>query len=86
MANDPVTDAVEGAKKALANADKFTSVVTGGATNAFAPKAGPKHIADVPSYKAAHAERKASGAAEPVGGTTADEIKARQANIPDDMK
>lgn len=39
MATNPTAAALVNAKKALASADKFTSSVTGGKPNAFAPKA-----------------------------------------------
>lgn len=38
MADDPVVKALASAKQVLADANKFTSSVTGGADNAFAPK------------------------------------------------
>jgi len=60
MANDPVADAVAGAKEALAKANRFTQSVVGNSTNAFAPKVIPSHIGGVPSYHLAHAARKAS--------------------------
>jgi len=61
MANDPVAEALKGAKDTLAKANKFTANVTGNATNAFAPKEEPKHIGGVPSYQQAHEARKAGG-------------------------
>ena len=38
MPNDPVADALQGAKSQLEKANKFTQSVTGNSTNAFAPK------------------------------------------------
>ena len=77
---NPVNDAIEGAKKTLANANTFTHSVTDpgskGVTNAFEPKPLPK--LNVPSYKQVHAARKE--AAIPGGNeNTSSEINARQA-------
>jgi hypothetical protein len=83
MATNSVENILKGAKDTLAKAEKFQQGVTGGAADAFAPKKEPSHISGVPSYKQAHEARKA---AEPIGGATANEINARQANIPADMK
>jgi hypothetical protein len=77
MPNDPVADAVEGAKKTLANANNFTKNVEGNPTSMFAPKAEPKHISGVPSYKQAHAARKEE--AIPGGNPNiSDELNARK--------
>jgi hypothetical protein len=54
MANDPVADALAGAKDTLAKANKFTHNVTGDSTNAFAPKAEPKHVSGVSASKPVH--------------------------------
>lgn len=64
MATNSVESVLAGAKKTLADANKFTNSVTGNATDAFAPKEEPKHISGVPSYKQAHEARKAGGLAD----------------------
>jgi hypothetical protein len=54
MATRSTEEILQGAKDTLAKANKFTQGVTGGSTNAFAPKAEPKHISNVPAAKAVH--------------------------------
>ena len=77
MANDPVADALAGAKDTLAKANKFTQSVTGNSTNAFAPHAMPSHIGGVPSYHLAHTARKASEAADQEAKSLGEGLKAR---------
>ena len=77
MANDPVADALAGAKDTLANANKFTQSVVGNSTNAFAPHAMPAHIGGVPSYHLPHAIRKASEAADQEAKSLGEGLKAR---------
>ena len=71
MANDPVADALAGAKDTLAKANKFTQSVVGNSTNAFAPHAMPAHIGGIP---ATHEH-----AAAPYG--LARELRAKQVNV-----
>jgi hypothetical protein len=80
MPNDPVADALAGAKDTLAKADKFTHSVTGDSTNAFAPKAAPKHIDNVPAAKAVHPSASEAPYA------LAHDLKAKSDNVDDYVK
>lgn len=84
MATDFVAKTLAGAKDALEKANNLTRTVEGTPTSQVAAPEMPKHIEGVPSYKMAHEARKKG--AEPMGGTTSEEINARQANIPPDLK
>ena len=77
MANDPVADALAGAKDALAKANKFTQSVVGNSTNAFAPPKAPTHIENVPSYHIARTARKANDAANQEAKSLGEGLKAR---------
>lgn len=63
MPNDPVNDALQGAKDALGKATKFTESVEGNPTSAFAPKkpeaphVPQAHPPKAPSYNLAHQAR-----------------------------
>lgn len=63
MPRDPVADAVSGAKKALANASKFTQSVEGNPTSTFAP-----HDYSKASYQLPRATRKSGGESHIPGG------------------
>lgn len=78
MANDPVTEAVEGAKKQLASATKFTQNVEGNPTSAFAPKKIP-----APKIPQTHQEAPYSLAhqAREAGESVASGLKAKKENV-----
>jgi len=63
MPRDPVADAVAGAKRALANASKFTQSVEGNPTSTFAP-----HEFSKASYQLPHATRKSAPESHIPGG------------------
>jgi hypothetical protein len=82
--DDAVSKALSAAKDTLANANKFTSNVTGGADNAFAPKK-----MDPPKIPAAHAPAhpahptNASYSLASEARNTGEGLKARQQNVED---
>lgn len=70
-----ITGILEGAKKALANANKFTQSVEGNPTSSFVP-----HEFSKASYKLPHASRREmvpGVGMGPTGDTTAPEFNAR---------
>ena len=77
MANDPVADALAGAKAQLAKGAKFTQSVEGNPTSMFAPPKTPTHIENVPSYHIVRTARKANDAANQEAKSLGEGLKAR---------
>lgn len=78
MADDPVTKALASAKQALADANKFTASVTGGADNAFADKKPtPPHI---PQAKSGHPASAGYGLASEAR-SAAEGLKVKRENV-----
>jgi len=73
MATDPVTAALQGAKKALGNASRFTNSVEGNPTSSFAPKP-QKKIEGIKAASPAHEHSDASYA-------LAHDLRSKQENV-----
>lgn len=73
MATDPVTAALQGAKKTLARANRFTQSVEGNPTSAFAPKP-PKKIEGIKAASPPHEHSDAPYA-------LAHDLRSKQENV-----
>jgi hypothetical protein len=89
---DPVTDALAGAKKTLANATKFTQSVEGNPTSTFAPKKPEKpripqaHESTSPSYSLASKMRKAASEATAPAADLTDQASSTAAGLNERMR